>query len=119
MADTTAEARITFATECGPISGAGGKRINDWLEAHPGARLVVVDVFAKVRGAVTPQTSSYDADYAAISALKVLADRFAVAFLVIHHSRKSSADDFLDTVSGTQCHRLIQTWKRSFIKSRA
>lgn len=52
----------------GGRSPAGGDvYIADWLDTHPGARLVVIDVFTKVRGKPADGTSSaYEADYAAV-----------------------------------------------------
>ena len=43
----------------------------------------------------------YDADYHAVSLLKGLADEFSISLLVITHTRKLDADDFLDAVIGT------------------
>ena len=94
--------RLTIATACEPMTEGGDRRIAAWLEAHPEARLVIVDVFAKVRGPVDRRSSAYDADYQAIGTIKALADRYGVAFLVVHHTRKAGAEDFLDTISGTQ-----------------
>ena len=33
--------------------------------------------------------------------LKEIADEYGVAVLLLHHTRKATADDFLDSVSGT------------------
>ncbi len=97
-----APARLTFAIYCEALPAGGAARIAEWLSAHPEARLVVVDVFARVRGAVpNANISSYDADYLAMGALKRLADQFGVAILVVHHTRKAASEDFLDAVSGT------------------
>jgi RecA-family ATPase len=63
--------------------------------------MVVVDVFAKVRGRPVVGVSAYDADYAAIGYAKRLADEHAVAVVLVHHMRKAAADDFLAEVSGT------------------
>lgn len=79
----------------------GCHRLDEWLNGHPDSRIVVVDVFAKVRGLVDGNVNRYEADYAAMTSLKVLADRHAVAILVVHHTRKASADDYVDAVSGT------------------
>ena len=62
---------------------------------------MIVDVFVQIRGNTDPKADRYQADYLAISALKDLADEYGVAVLVVHHTRKASADDFIDTVSGT------------------
>jgi hypothetical protein len=94
-------AALTVSIECESIPSGGADRIAGWLEAHKNARLVVVDVFAKVRGSVDRNTDVYTADYTAIGALKALADRFGVAFLLVHHTRKAGAEDYLDSVSGS------------------
>lgn len=94
-------ARLTFAVSCEALPVGGSERIAGWLDAHPDARLVIVDVFARVRGAAPPNMSSYDADYLAMGQLKRLGDRYGVAILVVHHTRKAGSEDFLDQVSGT------------------
>ena len=91
---------LTFMTECAPFP-AGAAEVGLWLEEHPDARLVIVDVLAKVRGATAPGADPYQADYAAITRFKNLADRYGVAFLIVHHVRKMASDDFLAEVSGT------------------
>lgn len=101
LSDEPAPERLTFSVECEPMTSGGSDRIAAWLAAHPDARLVIVDVFAKVRGPVDGRTDTYTADYAAVGALKSLADRFGVAVVLVHHTRKASADDYLDSVSGT------------------
>lgn len=60
-----------------------------------------MDVFAKVRGIVNGNVNRYEADYAAMTSLKTIADAHGVAILVVHHTRKASADDYVDSVSGT------------------
>jgi hypothetical protein len=69
---------------------------------NPGARLVVIDVFAKFLGRPPVGASSaYEADYAAIGIVKRLADSHAVPIVLVHHVPKASFDDLLATVSGT------------------
>jgi DNA-binding Lrp family transcriptional regulator len=78
------------------------EEIGRWLTVHPDARLVIVDVFARIRGRSGPQSSAYANDYGPMSVLKALADKHGVAILVVHHTRKADAEDFLDVISGTQ-----------------
>ena len=94
--------RLTVETYCESITEGGADRIEEWLGEHPDARLVVVDVLARVRAQVGDRTNRYDNDYAVMALLEDLADRWGVAFLVVHHTRKASSEDFLDSVSGTQ-----------------
>jgi len=101
LAHSPAPSRLTLSIVCEPIPAGGAERISAWLDAHPGARLVIVDVFAKVRGTGNANGNQYEADYTAMSALKQIADRYGVAIIVVHHTRKASAEDFLNEVSGT------------------
>jgi hypothetical protein len=63
--------------------------------------MVIIDVFAKVRGQAPPSQQAYDADYAAISRAKRIADDYGIAVVLVHHVRKAGSDDFLAEVSGT------------------
>lgn len=96
-----APAGLTLATSCPPLPQGGGEAIAQWLERHPDARMVVIDVFAKMRGTSAPGASAYDADYAAVGHAKRLADHYGVAVVLVHHVRKAASDDFLAEVSGT------------------
>ncbi|WP_207936044.1 AAA family ATPase [Actinomadura sp. KC216] len=92
---------LSFAIEWPPLTSGGDARLAAWLDEHPSARLVIVDVFAKLRGTVPPGLSAYDADYLSMSRIKAVADHYGVAVLLIHHTRKMTSDDFLTDVSGT------------------
>lgn len=103
LAGEPAPERLTIAVECAAIPEGGAERLRHWLAEHPAARLVVVDVFAKVRGRASDRASLYEADYLAASQLKAIADEFGVAVVALHHTRKAPADhDFLDAMSGSQ-----------------
>jgi len=75
--------------------------LDGWLEEHPGARLVIIDVLGKVRPPQGPSTDRYDSDYRTIGQLKRLADKHAVAVVAVTHTRKMGAEDAFDTVSGS------------------
>ncbi|WP_260195701.1 AAA family ATPase [Actinophytocola gossypii] len=92
---------LTLETACPTMTAGGDAVIVDWLNENPGARLVIIDTFEKMRGATAPGISAYAADYAAASRFKVIADTYGVPFLLIHHVRKQGAEDWQDLVSGT------------------
>jgi hypothetical protein len=92
---------LTLATQCAPLPQGGDEAIARWLQAHPDARMVVIDVFAKMRGISPVGMSAYDADYTAIGHAKRLADHYGIAMVLVHHVRKAGAEDFLEMVSGT------------------
>lgn len=88
-------------TECPPFPQGGSEAIAGWLDRNPDARMVVVDVFAKMRGQAPQGVSAYDADYVAVGHAKRLADHYGIAVVLVHHVRKAGSDDFLAEVSGT------------------
>jgi DNA-binding MarR family transcriptional regulator len=101
LGDDPAPHTLTLATTCPPLPQGGDERIGVWLDQHPGARLVVVDVFARVRGTTPPGTATYDSDYAAVARAKKVADAHGIAMVLVHHVRKAESEDFLDAVSGS------------------
>ncbi|MGH9283643.1 MAG: AAA family ATPase, partial [Acidimicrobiales bacterium] len=102
LAGYPAPPTLTLDTHCPPLPAGGDAYLAGWLDENPGARLVVIDVFTKVRGAPPAGTTSiYEADYAAVSRAKRLADTYGVPIVLVHHVRKAAAEDFLATVSGT------------------
>ncbi|MEV6194775.1 AAA family ATPase [Streptomyces sp. NPDC051920] len=96
-----APAGLTLVTECPPFPQGGTEAIAQWLDRNPDARMVVIDVFAKMRGQAPAGVSAYDADYVAVGYAKRLADHYGVAVVLVHHVRKAGSDDFLTEVSGT------------------
>jgi len=94
---------LTFATqwERFTLKEGGLAHLERWLRAHPNARAVIVDVWAKVSPPRTRGGDAYAEDYQAMSALKAIADRFGVALVVIHHTRKAAAEDVFDEINGT------------------
>ena len=97
-----------------PAAAEGGaSAIAGWLTRNPAARMVIIDVFAKVRGRAAAAVSAYDADYAAVGHAKKLSDDYAVAVVLVHSVRKAGADDFLAEVSGTNGLAARQTPRSS------
>ena len=96
-----APARLHLATEWPRLDQGGAEELDAWLTAHPNARLVGVDVLARVRPPASGSAGLYQADYQTMAAFKEVVDRHRVALVAVHHARKLDADDPLDTVSGT------------------
>lgn len=97
----SAPERLHLVTSWARLDAGGLDELAAWLTAHPDARLVILDTLAKVRPGRKRDAALYDEDYAALNGLKQLADRFGVAIVVVHHTRKADAGDVFDTVSGT------------------
>ena len=92
--------RLTIATALPQMPQAVGI-IGEWLDEHPDARLVIVDVLGKIRPPEGDRANAYERDYNVIGQLKRLADAHSVAVVVVTHTRKMGADDAFDTVSGS------------------
>lgn len=75
--------------------------IAEWLDAHPDARLVVIDVLGKIRPPSGSSSDKYENDYKVIGALKRLADDHQIAIVAVTHTRKMADEDVFATVAGS------------------
>lgn len=84
-----------------PAIGQGLEQaIKRWRDQHPNARLVIIDILARVRSSARSQ-SPYLEDYKTIAALQTLAAPLGITILIVVHTRKASADDPFDEFNGT------------------
>jgi hypothetical protein len=77
------------------------EQLTGWLDQHPNARLIAVDILEKIRPKRQRGGSVYEDDYAALTTLQRLAQERNVAIIVVHHSNKSKYEDFRDSSSGS------------------
>jgi AAA domain/3'-5' exonuclease/Domain of unknown function (DUF3854) len=101
LADKQAPGALVFQDRWPRLGEGGLEAIELWLDSHPDARLVIIDTLQKIRPKGTSRGNMYELDYEAVEPLLPLAARHNVAVVVVHHLRKSSADDPLDEVSGS------------------
>jgi hypothetical protein len=92
--------RFYYATKWPRANEGGIEAIDQWCEAHPDARLVVIDVLARFRAPSTNK-NAYEQDYEAVSRLQELAVRRSITVLIVHHTRKGAAEDPVEEISGT------------------
>jgi hypothetical protein len=76
-------------------------QLTGWLDTHPNARLIAIDILEKIRPQRQRGGSVYADDYAALTTLQRLAQDRNVAIIVVHHSNKSKYEDFRDSASGS------------------
>ena len=96
-----APSRLAFLTEAAGVADGLTDLLDRWRESAGTPRLVVVDVFAKVKPRTDGRGSAYADDYAALEPLQQWATRHGLAVVVVHHTRKAKDDDYLAAVSGT------------------
>src|SRR5439155_20158722 len=100
LPDGAGPANLEFATEWPRVDAGGLQALERWLATHPATRLVAIDTLAKIRPAHRRRDGNlYDEDYAALTGLKTVADRFDISLAVAAHLRKLDAADPVDTVS--------------------
>lgn len=92
--------RMHLHTEWPRLDEGGAELLDDWLEKHPEARLVVIDTLAKIRKPASG-ANVYAEDYAALEKLLPLAAKHGVAIVVVHHLRKAGALDPMDEISSS------------------
>ncbi len=96
---TECPADFDIATEW-PFIGHGGIGEFERYIAGQQPRCVIIDTLIRIRRKKRNQ-DRFQADYESLSELQQLATRRGLAIIVIHHTRKADATDFLDAVSGT------------------
>jgi hypothetical protein len=92
---------LHFHTDWPRMGDGGAEQIEVWLDEHPGARLVIVDVFTRIRAPEVRRADLYRADYEAAAELQGLAISRGIAIVAIYHTRKAEAADFVEMVQGT------------------
>lgn len=85
----------------GRIGDGFEDQLTDVLVADPEIRLVIVDVFQRIRPPDTGRKGVYDRDYDDYEVLKRLADDRGIALLLIHHMRKQQDTDEFNQISGS------------------
>jgi hypothetical protein len=95
-------ADIEFALDWPRLDQGGLAQVEEYIQAHPGLRAVIVDTWAML----APHTKSggrsqYEGEYSALSPLKRLADTYHLAIVLVHHLRKAGAKDILDEITGS------------------
>ncbi|MFN7947022.1 MAG: AAA family ATPase [Blastocatellia bacterium] len=92
---------LHFATRWPRVNDGGIEELAKWIESHPDARLIVIDTLKMIRPPESSQRGSvYSLDYDSIHPLADLAKE-RICILVVHHTRKAAAEDFMASVSGS------------------
>jgi hypothetical protein len=97
-----APAKLSFAFARDVRQGDDGcAMVEHWCREHADAKLIIIDTLQRFRTPTSGRQNAYEADYAAIGAIKQIADKYTVGILLIHHLRKGGSDDAFARVSGS------------------
>ena len=83
------------------LEEGGGEAIDEWLDVNPNSRLVLIDVWPRIRPRAVKRTDYFQADYDSAAQLQALAINRDIAVVVLYHTRKAESEDFVETVQGT------------------
>jgi hypothetical protein len=98
---SSAPENLHFLFELPKLDVGGANALDAWLAAHECVRLVIVDVFNRIRGAKAKGVEPYQHDAAEMAKLQVVAQRRGVTIVVLTHDRKAGAEDWLERITGT------------------
>lgn len=91
---------LHFATKANNLSDDLDKQLESFISEHGDTKLIIIDTLQKIREAAG-ENYSYGNDYDLVARLKRFTDKYSIALILVHHTRKQSADDCFDTISGT------------------
>lgn len=75
-------------------------QLSSFMDKHPDYQADYRGHASKVRE-VGVESYSYANDYEIVTRLKQFSDKYNICILAVHHTRKQSAEDLFDTISGT------------------
>lgn len=97
-----APTNLHLYTEWPRVDQNGAALLEKFIEKYSDTRLIVIDTLAKIKSKATNKNKTlYTEDYESMEPLKAIADKFGIAVVVVHHTRKSGSDDAYETISGT------------------
>ena len=100
MFGTESAENLHFSIASVKLNEGLDEQLADFIEQHPDTKLIIIDTLQRVRN-LSREQYSYSSDYDAIAGLKRFTDRTGICLLLVHHTRKQSADDCFDMISGT------------------
>jgi hypothetical protein len=95
--------RMDCANSWARFDVGGLADLDEWLQGHPEAKLVVIDIFQRVKPLGKGNRNAYETDYEAVSHLLELGKKYLnVAIVVVHHTNRSKdVEHFIDRVNGS------------------
>lgn len=100
MFGTESADNLHFSVSASQIGKGLDEQLQGFITEHPDTKLIIIDTLQKVRE-VGGDNYSYANDYGIIKRIKKFTDRYGICVLIVHHTRKQTADDKFDMISGT------------------
>ena len=78
------------------------EEIEDWIKNTPDAKLVIIDPYIKVKKTLGGhKLNAYENDNHNLQNIYTLANKYNIAIVFLHHTKKKSEDDVFDEMSGS------------------
>ena len=100
MFGTESADNLFFSVSASQLGKGLDEQLARFVAEHADTRLIIIDTLQKVRE-VGGDNYSYANDYQIMARLKSFADAHGLCILLVHHTRKQTADDKFDMISGT------------------
>lgn len=100
MFGTDSTDNLHFAIKAPDLENGLDEQLEVFVRQHPDTSLIIIDTLQKIRE-VGGEKYSYANDYEIIARMKEFADKHSICLLLVHHTRKQTADDKFDMISGT------------------
>ena len=91
---------LYLATDSHKLGSGLEEQIQNFMFKHPATGLIIIDTLKRVRDNERSDYS-YGNDYDIVARFKNLADSYKITIIIVHHTRKQTADDKFDMISGT------------------
>ena len=92
--------KLRFATDAKHLGEGLDAQLEVFLKKHSDTKLIIIDTLQKIRE-MGGEQYSYASDYEIVTRLKTFSDKHNICVLLVHHTRKQSAEDCFETISGT------------------
>ena len=78
------------------------EEIEDWIKNTPDAKLVIIDPYVKVKKTIGGhKLNSYENDNFNLQNLYTLANKYEIAIVIVHHTKKQAENDVFDEINGS------------------
>ena len=91
---------LYFSVSASQLGNGLDEQLQGFITEHPDTKLIIIDTLQKVRE-VGGDKYSYASDYEIINRIKKFTDCHGICVLLVHHTRKQTAEDKFDMISGT------------------
>jgi len=77
------------------------EEIEDWAKNIPNPKMVVIDVYVKVKKTISKSLNAYENDNYNLQNLQTLAIKYNIGIVLVHHTKKGSENDVFDEINGS------------------